>query len=319
MDAALERARCDRRDVVDEALRRHLGQFHRHVAADRDEVIALVVPHRVKHPVVVVVLEQNLLAALHVEGTHRRVRQTDRHPRAVRRPTDTVQRVEPDRDRHRQLPAADSPNLNLPRARRQPAGHRQLFAVRRKLHLLHALRQPDQAGGQAGAVGVVQQHLMITGHSNQRAVRRVVDRRDDRRQAVHRRVVLVVALLGARRRVVGRTLSNPTGDHRDLPCVQRIALLRHLRLAVDRRDERDQLALVRLARHDRLVLALAARKQLGESRHHILALGLGRLMAAVALALENRPDVAVKTDLLRLGLLGVGAYRCREQRRHDPL
>ena len=166
---------------------------------------------------------------------------------------------------------------------------------------------------------MVQQHLVKSSNGNQCAVRRIVDRRDDRWQTVNRWVVLIVELLGTRRRVIGRTLRNPSGDHRDLLGRKWSSFLRHLRLAVDRRDERDQMTLVRLARHDRLVLAPAARKQLGESRHHILSLGLGRLMAAVALALENRPDVAVKTDLFRLGLLGVGAYRCREHRQHDPL
>ena len=57
VDAALECARSDGGDVVYKPRGGHLGQFHRHVAANRDKVIALVIPDRVQHPVIVVIFK----------------------------------------------------------------------------------------------------------------------------------------------------------------------------------------------------------------------------------------------------------------------
>ena len=48
--AALERAGRDAGDVVDEPLRRHLGQLHRAVAADRDQVRVVLARRRCRAP-----------------------------------------------------------------------------------------------------------------------------------------------------------------------------------------------------------------------------------------------------------------------------
>ena len=145
---------------------------------------------------------------------------------------------------------------------------------------------------------------MITRHRDHRAIRRILDRRHRRRGDIHRRMRHVVLRLRRRGRVVLRALIDPALDQRDLRRVQRIGLLRHLRLAMRIRfDELQQIRLRRLPRHHghRLFAALQQRREL---RHDVIALLLRRLMAAIALRLEDRADVFVKRHRLR----GVDAF-----------
>jgi len=62
----------------------------------------------------------------------------------------------------------------------------------------------------------------------------------------------------------------------------------------------DQERLRRILGHDRLLFVLGAffapREELGEIGHDIAALGLGRLMAALALRLEDGADLFVVAD-----------------------
>ena len=88
-------------------------------------------------------------------------------------------------------------------------------------------------------------------------VGRVVQRGDDRRTRIDRRMLLVVSLPGIGRGVVLRALGDPAADQFDVAGGQRGLALRHLRLAVLGRDQLDQPALVGLARHDRRLAAFA--------------------------------------------------------------
>ena len=74
---------------------------------------------------------------------------------------------------------------------------------------------------------------------------------------------------------------------------QRRAALRHLGLAVVRLDQLQQMALFRLAGNNRRRPALAAAKKTWQGGHLVAALGLGRLMAAIAIGLKQRLDLFV--------------------------
>ena len=115
-------------------------------------------------------------------------------------------------------------------------------------------------------------------------------------------MIHVVTLPDVHRRIVRGALFDPAADQRDLGVGQRGFVGRHQRLAVFRRDLLDQVAFVRLAGHDRRRAALAAGHQRFESRHDELAVGFGRLVAAVAMSLEDGTDLLVVADL------GVGRF-----------
>ena len=57
LNAALQSARRDRGDIVDESLRGDFDQLGRHVAADRDQMVAVVRERSAEHPVVVRLVE----------------------------------------------------------------------------------------------------------------------------------------------------------------------------------------------------------------------------------------------------------------------
>ena len=63
---------------------------------------------------------------------------------------------------------------------------------------------------------------------------------------------------------------------------------------------------VRLPRHDRLVTALAAAEQAIVRGHDESAAGLGGLVTALTLGLEDRANLLVKADFVRSGILSGG-------------
>ena len=67
LDAALQRAGRDRRDVIDESLRGHFDQLRRHVAADGNQVAAVDRERRAENPIVVGGLKQHLLACFGID------------------------------------------------------------------------------------------------------------------------------------------------------------------------------------------------------------------------------------------------------------
>ena len=317
--ATAQRAGRDRRDVIDEPLRRDLGELGRHVAAHGRDVVALRRERRVEHPIAVRALLQRLFAGLRIDRAHRVVRATERNRRAVRRPAQAVNRVVRHRHREPQFALLDLPNLNLPHAPRLPTGHREGFAIRRKPHRLDALGKPDQPRREARAIGLVQQHLVKTRDREHLPIRRIIQRRDDRRHRVHRQMILIVPLPHIGRRVVVRALGEPLFEQLDFQREQRRLALRHLGFAFGiRHDLHVQQALVGIAREHRrgLVLAVAAREELREIRHHVAALRLGRLMATLTIGLQNGANLLVVTDrplvLLRLRRRRRGG----KQRRH---
>ena len=145
-DAPLEGAGGDRGDVVDEPLGGDLGQLGRHVAADRDQVRAVGREDGVEHPVVVRAHEQDLLAGLGVDGPDAVVGAAEGDLRAVGRPARAVDRVEGDRDRERELPLGDVPDLDLAHPRRAAAGDGQLLCRRARTGPTRSARTARPAG-----------------------------------------------------------------------------------------------------------------------------------------------------------------------------
>ena len=115
-------------------------------------------------------LEQHLLAG-QVDGPQRVVGAAEGDQFAIGRPAGAVERVVRHRVRQLQLPRRHLPDLHLAEAARRAAGRRQQLPVGRELQRLDALRQADQPGQQRRAVRLVEQHLMIARHRQQRPVR----------------------------------------------------------------------------------------------------------------------------------------------------
>ena len=260
-------------------------------------------------------LKQNLLAGRGIDRPHRiilAVAAAEADQLAVRRPIRTVNHVETDRHRKDLLPRGHVPNLHFAHLGRHSARHRQTPAIGRKSHRFDPVRLANQPAHDAGALGIDQQHLVETGHRQQLAVGRKIDRGDHRRPRVGGRMLLVVLRSGKGGRVVLRPLGDPGLDQFDVRRGQRRPVLGHGGFAVDRRDLREQVTVIRLFRHDRRVARLAARQQLGEVGHDIFAAGLGRLVAALALGLKDRAHLLVIAD--RAGPAGLGIRRTSNHR-----
>ena len=308
MKSAAERPRRDRGDIVHEPLGGDLGELGRHVAADRNEMLARHGERRVEHPVAMRVLLEKLLAGRRGDRADGVVRATKRDGRAIGRPAHAIHRVVSHRQRQLQFALLDLPNLNLTHACRLPTRHREPFAIRRKAHRLDALGETNEARDNPRAIGLVQQNFMEPGDGEELSIRRIIQRRDHRRQRVNGQMILIVALAGIGRGVIARAFGHPLFDERDLVLGQRRFALGHLDLAGLVRDQLpDEETFLRLAdAHGRgLVLAVTARQQLGKVGHHITALRLRGLMAALTLSLKDGADFLVVTDgafvFLRLG------------------
>src|SRR5439155_1454091 len=80
-------------------------------------------------------------------------------------------------------------------------------------------------------------------------------------------------------------------------------------------DVGDELALLGVVRDDGLLARLAAGEELVEDGHDELAAGLGRLVAALAVGLEDRPDLLIVADR-RFGAEGGRGAEC--ERKGEP-
>ena len=294
---ALEGPGRDRGDIVDEPLGGDLGQLGRHVAAERDEVRAFDREDGVERPVAVRAHEQDLLAGLGVDGPHGVVRAAEGDLGPVRRPARSIDRVISDGDGERELALVDIPDLDLAHPRGSPAGHGEPLAVGREGQRLDPLGEPDQAADQLRSIGLPQEDLMEAGDGQERPIGREGQGRDHREPGVLGGMAHVVSGPGGRRLVVGGALGDPSVDQLELRGGERRLVLRHLGLAVLGRDLVDEEALIGLARDDPRLAALASLEHLVEGRHDVAAAGLGRLMAALALGLEDRPDLLVEAHL----------------------
>ncbi len=177
---------------------------------------------------------------------------------------------------------------------------------------------------------------MERGDRQERPIGRERQGRDHRQPGVLGGMIHVVPRLGVLGHVIRGALGDPSADQLDLGGRQRRLVLGHLRLAVLGGDLVDEVAFIRLAGHDRWHVALATLEHPIEGRHHIGTASLGRLMATLALGLEDRADLPVVTDLrprgrhrrtgrfldLRLGLLflirGAGRDRPHQQDHQGP-
>ena len=260
-------------------------------------MLAVGAPNGVEDPVAVAAHEERFLTGLGVDHTQGVVGATKGDGVAVGRPARAIDRVKGDRLGELELLLRHVPNLDLSHARRTATGDGDHLSVGRPSELLDALGQSDQAGGNPGTVRLVNQHFMVTGHREEFAVGRVLHRshrgwRDVDRRFFHREGI---ACLGGFRRVIGGSFLHPFPNESDLAFVERIALGRHFRLAIDRRGNGQEVGLVRLARDDGAAF-LTPREEFGKLRHDVVALRLRRLVATRAVGLQDRADVLVKGD-----------------------
>jgi hypothetical protein len=199
-------------------------------------------------------------------------------------------------------PCGTLPNLNFAHLRRAPGGGGEQLPIGRKADCLHPLGKPDQPPFQRGAVRPPEQHLMEPGHREGLPVGRIVDRGDHRRRRVGRRMLLVKSLPGVLGRVVPGAFLDPALDQQAIRLEQGRLFHRHLGLPVDRRDQREQVALVRVPWRDCRLAVLfrlfAARDELGKVRHDVIALRLRGLVAFLAVRLEDRADLLEVADRL---------------------
>ena len=112
-------------------------------------------------------------------------------------------------------------------------------------------------------------------------------------------MILIVALFRIGRSIVYRPLGDPFFNQCDLCAGKRVVFRRHLHLAVNRSDLFDQETLLRLVGHHRRT-GFAARQQLGDVGHIVIALGFRRLMTALAFFLKKRTNISEVTDLINL-------------------
>ena len=217
---------------------------------------------------------------------------------AVGRPARAVDRVERDRDRERELPLGDVPDLDLAHPAGQAAGDGQLLAVGRERERLDPLGQADQPADQLGAVGLPEQDLVEPGDGQQRAVGREVERRDHRRPGVDGRVLHVVA---RPRRSAACRRSAPWAIHCVISSIS-AAASGGLSCGISALPSWGVICSIRwlsagLPGTIAALVRLAPLEQPVERRHHVAAAGLGRLVAALAVGLEDRPDLLVVADL----------------------
>ncbi len=323
LQAAAEGAGSDGRDIVDEALGLDLGELGAHVAAHADELIALVGEDGVEHPIAVRGALEDLLAGFGVDGAQGVVGAAEGNHFAIRRPAHTVDGVEADGGAQGELALFDVPDLHFAHLGRASAGGGEALAIGRETHALDAFAEADEAGDEFRAIGFPEEHFVEARDGEQGAIGRKGERGDDRRALVDGRVVEIEALAGIGRRVVDGAFTDPAADELDIGVGQRGFLGRHLGFAAVRRDLLDEKRLVRFLGDHSLLLVLgaflAAREELGEIGHHIAALGLGGLVAALALGLKDRADLLVIADrgvgVFFLRHLGRGSRRGRDGQR----
>src|SRR5262245_37715221 len=101
---------------------------------------------------------------------------------------------------------------------------------------------------------------------------------------------------GVGRRVILGPFFYPTADKGDLAGSQWRLAFGHRRLALVQSDLINEVTFVRLAGHDGRRAAFARSEQTLKDRHVQFAAGLRRLVAALAIGLQNWQDVGVVAD-----------------------
>ena len=114
----LEDRRRDRGDVVDKPLCRNLNQLRRHVSTDGNDMRSIEGKDCTQGPIGRSSVEEYLLAACGIDGTHRVVATTEGNQLAVWRPTGAINGVKSHRYRECQFPAVGIPHLDLTHSRR---------------------------------------------------------------------------------------------------------------------------------------------------------------------------------------------------------
>ena len=172
--AAAERPRRDRRDVVDEPLGGQFSEFDAHVTAHGDHMIPLGRKDRVEHPVFVGALIEHLFPGLHTNRPQAVIGAAKRDQGAVGRPRATIDGVERHGHRPHERAVGHVPDLHLAHPRRVAAGDRKFRAVGREAHPLDALSQADQSPDRCLGNGtfrhVEQEHLVEPRDGQQGAV-----------------------------------------------------------------------------------------------------------------------------------------------------
>ena len=98
-------------------------------------------------------------------------------------------------------------------------------------------------------------------------------------------------------RIVAGTLFNPPSNQRNLVLTKWSFSLRHAGGFTVRGYLLDQVARLRVPRIYSRLPTLASRQQCAEFGHHVITARLGRLMATVAVFLEDWSNLAIVADL----------------------
>ncbi len=197
------------------------------------------------------------------------------------------------------LAEVDQPNLAGAAGR--AAGHRQQRPSGDKTQSKDALGQVADTGAQLAVLGIPGQHLVIAAGDQHLAV--AIERQRRHRQrprvALGRRLTRRLFDQPSQRRAPVRDVENsPLGDpgaqQLDLLRRQRVGLLRHAIVLIVGDKEAQQFALLRLARHQGRLTAVARAQQLLDRVQAVRPLGLLGAVAFQALIGEDRHDLTGK-------------------------
>ena len=126
---------------------------------------------------------------------------------------------------------------------------------------------------------------METGDREEFSIGREIECGHDGRAGIKGRMVGIIMFFGIGRRIILCALFNPGTNQHDVVFHQGCFAFGHLDLAVLGRDHFENRAFLGMLGNNRCAFAIAAGKQPLELGHHIAALGLGRLVAALAIGL----------------------------------
>ena len=310
LHAAAEDARRVRRQVADESLRGHIRHLDRHIAAGREQRLAVGGKHGAANPVIVGRHVHDLLEGLGIERPQGVIGPADGDQLAVGRPTAAVQGIETDHVRCKELVRSNVPHLDLAAAAGIAARDEQLRSVARETYGFDSIRHAHQPRDAGRSVGLPKKHLVKAGHGKQFAVRREIERRDHGAVRIDGRMIGIERLAAG---CSGCRLPAPSAIQRRMRSISPAASGGRpcgiSALPSMRADQLQQLALLRLAGNDRRRSAFAAAQQAGQGGHLVAALGFGRLMAAIAIGLQQRLDLFAIADLAA-GLTRFGERRC---------